>query len=78
MVMFPNCIRVDEESFILALRYFAKINKEDFKIIKYYPDGDKMIMEIPGFGAIIYNRDDQDAKIFLIMQNKALEFMSKN
>lgn len=79
MTLFPNCIRIDEESFHIALRYFSKKEPENFKQIKYYNDKDiGEIMEFPGFGAILYNHQEPDQKAFLIMQSKAMEFMTKN
>lgn len=78
MTFFPNCIRIDEDSFHIALKYFSKQQPGDFKIIKYYRDEIGEIMEFPGFGAIIYNHQEPDQKAFLIMQNKAMEFMTKN
>ena len=78
MTLFPNCIRVDEDSFHLALQYFSRKEPENFKTIKYFSEEAGEIMEFPGFGAIIYDKVNPDLRAFLIMQNKAMEFMTKN
>lgn len=77
MILIPSFVKVEEDLFKVVLSYFVKKEPDKFKIIAYNYDETGEIMEFQEFGGIVWDKKDPNNKIFLIMENKVLEYMKK-